>query len=134
MLTILYRTYTGENRARRPDWYSKELCLLSLVAAADVLRPTSVYIEILHDGPVTAEHGWSRRIEEIVGGRGRLTITERLGNSRSFADVIRRAAHLPPSEIVLLAEDDYLWLPESLTALCKALEQTPADYVTGYDH
>lgn len=36
-LHVVYRSHGGENRKGRPDWYSKQLALLSLARAASLL-------------------------------------------------------------------------------------------------
>jgi hypothetical protein len=132
---VLYRTYAGENSAPRPEWYSKELCLRSMLAAIDhVDRAISVSIEVIHDGPLDPQTNWARCLRDLMQSRGEIRDGRRLGNAVSCLQTIQYAAGMPPSDMVMLVEDDYLWLPNSLTELVLALSEFRADYVTGYDH
>ncbi len=133
--TVYYRTYGGENDAPRPKWYSKELCLKSLVRALDCARQHfDVQFVALHDGPLRQNREWSATIKRLVEPRGELRERPRLNNSLSFLQAIYQASNHDNSEIIVLAEDDYLWLELSIKGMISALTQLPSDYVTAYDH
>jgi hypothetical protein len=133
--TIYYRTYGGENAAPRPPWYSKDLCLRSLINAVNhlhsVVEPDLV---VLHDGPLCDNISWADRIDRLLSGRGRIREFPRTNNAQSFMSAVTLAQELASDQILVFAEDDYLWRPESLSKMVSALNITPADYVTGYDH
>ena len=66
---LVYRSYGGENRKQRPDYYSKVLTLTSFVRAA--ARLPAADIIFLNDGPVPGD---------------RLAIMERFGRVIQLAD------------------------------------------------
>ncbi len=134
--TIYYRTYGGENQASRPAWYSKAVCLRSIIRAVEVARREfEVRFVLLYDGVLSDNQEWEAIIEQRmtqIGG----TIVElpKTNNSQSFLQTAYRALELADEEIVFFAEDDYLWLEPAVRAMAMALVQLPAHYVTGYDH
>lgn len=133
--SIFYRTHGGENKNRRPPWYSKELCLQSMLIAVSLLRerlPTD--FTVVHDGPMKQNPEWSRMLTQKVENEGIIVEKEKMGNSKSCAYVIHEAVKRPQEEIVIVAEDDYLWLAPAMIGLVNALTQLPADYATAYDH
>ncbi|SDS94636.1 hypothetical protein [Microlunatus soli] len=115
---LLYRSYGGENRKRRPDYYSKLLTLSSFIRAADRLPLADVIF--VNDGPIPAD---------------RLELMRSAGRVISLGDVpsgmrasYRFALHLPDTEgwpdddVVMLVEDDYLFAADSFSALADAVE------------
>lgn len=133
--TIFYRTYSGENEAPRPGWYSKELCLKSILIAFEILnREIPSRFNLLFDGFVTPDDKWSQNIKKILGSVGTVKENPRRGNCGSVINSIHEAAQLQDDEVVVIAEDDYLWLPQSLIELYRSLTELPVDYSTPYDH
>jgi hypothetical protein len=55
MLHIIYRSYGGENRKGRPDYYSKILALASLVRSFRQVTPGEAELIFLNDGPIPAD-------------------------------------------------------------------------------
>jgi hypothetical protein len=132
---VLYRTFAGENQGVRPPWYSKALCLRSLLASLDRARQYEpVELLVLHDGPLTENPRWSAELIALAAGQGRLIHGESRRNSGSFLNAVKLAAEYAPHCKVLFAEDDYLWLPEAILEMTRALDLGVAHYVTGYDH
>jgi hypothetical protein len=132
---VLYRTYAGENRAPRPAWYSRELCLRSILYALDQIKDVAdATLQVLHDGPIDVSSEWGAKLRRLVEPRGAIVDGPARGNALAFLEAARVGASTATDDIVVLAEDDYLWLPESLRDMISAISHLDADYVTGYDH
>ena len=126
---LVYRSYGGENRKRRPGYYSKILTLTSFVRAASRLPQADILF--LNDGPVPVE---------------RLAIMERFGRVVQLADEPQglrasyRAALLlgtsepwPDEDLVSYVEDDYLFTEDAFLALAEAASELPqASYFAMY--
>ena len=126
---LVYRSYGGENRKRRPAYYSKLLTLTSFVRAASRLPQAN--ITFFNDGPVPAD---------------RLTIMERFGRVTQLADEPQglrasyRAALLlsttepwSDDDVVSYVEDDYLFTEGAFLALAEATSKLPqVSYFTMY--
>lgn len=133
--TILYRTHGGENKAPRPYWYTKELCLKSILLAKKLLdSECKTNFVIIHDGSMADNPEWSNTLNRLINDRGVIVEKPKKGNSISCLETIHEAASLPSNEVVFIAEDDYLWLSTSLLATYHALTILPTDYITAYDH
>jgi hypothetical protein len=127
-LHAIYRSYGGENRKRRPAYYSKLLALASFVRAVDQLE-SPVGITFLNDGPVAND---AYRLMTAVG---RVAPFDRLGQRGSRARALEFAIGCDgdESDIVWLAEDDYLYRPDALEQLLSAARLIPwASYFTLY--
>src|SRR5688500_11105973 len=125
MLHVIYRSYGGENRKGRPDFYSKHLTLASLVRAFRELRPGGADLTFLNDGPIPAhllplmEHAGEVVNRPHMGLRASVRAALTLPADRSWA----------PDDLVWFAEDDYLYLPQALTDLVAAAALFPnAEY------
>lgn len=127
-LRILYRSVGGENPKSRPPYYSKLLCLRSLLRAASRL-PHRPHITFVNDGPMPGDRlADMEKWGEVVSLPG-------VGNSPSYRGVLKLALRLPPDALVYLAEDDYLYTEHALEKLLGALTELPrADYVSLFDH
>jgi hypothetical protein len=126
---LVYRSYGGENRKRRPHYYSKLLTLTSFVRAA--ARLPEADITFFNDGPVPAD---------------RLAIMERFGRVVQLAEKpqgmrasYRAALLLSPTEpwsdddVVSYVEDDYLFTDDAFLALAAATAELPqVSYFTMY--
>ena len=55
MLHLIYRSYGGENRKGRPDFYSKQVALASFVRSFRALEPGQAEVVFLNDGPIPAD-------------------------------------------------------------------------------
>jgi len=133
--TAYYRTYAGENTAPRPSWYSKELCLRSFLNSIRVAQQCfTIKLIVLHDGPASTNPAWQATVSRLAAPIGEITELPKRNNAESCLDAIRRACCLPDDELVLFAEDDYLWLKPAVKEIASALTTLPCHYVTGYDH
>lgn len=133
--TILYRTYSGKNNAPRPSWYSKELCLKSMLVSYDLLRqqiPAS--LKVLFDGELSPHDEWAKILKRIIEPRGVIIEKPHRGNCESTLNATYMASDYTNNHVVVIAEDDYLWLAPSLIGLYHALTELPIHYATPYDH
>lgn len=133
--TAFYRTYGGENSVPRPSWYSKTLCLKSFLQAVQQLRSyVNTHLVVLYDGPLHDSEPWAITLKDSLASTDTILEGPKTNNAVSSIEAIKRACELEPDHAVIIAEDDYLWLPDSLCKMVAALLALPADYVTGYDH
>ncbi len=132
---ILYRTSSGENSAPRPNWYSKELCLKSILLSYNQLQQqVSVSFTVLFDGHLNPHDEWSKHIKRSVEPRGEIVESPHQGNCESTINAIYKASEMPEKDVVVIAEDDYLWLAPALIGMYDSLTKLPVHYSTGYDH
>jgi hypothetical protein len=127
-LHAIYRSYGGENCKSRPAYYSKLLALASFVRAVDQLE-SPVDLTFLNDGPVAND---AYRLMQAVG---RVVTFDRLGQRGSRAKALALAAGCngDESDIVWLAEDDYLYRADALERLLSAAPLIPwASYFSLY--
>lgn len=133
--TIYYRTYGGENKAARPTWYSKELCLRSMLQAVELAKKYfTVNFIVLHDGLLRDNPTWSSSIRSLINPVGEVIELPKQNNAMSCLAAIHRADNHNDEDIIFFAEDDYLWLDLSIKGIVSALLNLPSHYVTGYDH
>jgi hypothetical protein len=133
-LRIVYRSTGAENRKVRPAYYSKDLCLASLLRS---LEESGVAHEIvfLNDGPIPPERlALMRSAGEVVAlppavdaPIRKIVMTGKGGSgaARSYlaALALVEDRRWPDSDVVYLAEDDYLYRKDAFAALGAALEQ-----------
>ena len=126
---LVYRSYGGENRKRRPHYYSKLLTLTSFVRAA--ARLPGADITFVNDGPVPAD---------------RLAVMERFGRVVQLADepqgmrasyraglLLSTTEPWSDDDVVSYIEDDYLFTEEAFLALAAATsELAQASYFSLY--
>jgi hypothetical protein len=126
---LVYRSYGGENRKRRPHYYSKLLTLTSFVRAATRLPQADV--TFLNNGPVPAD---------------RLSVMQRFGRvvqlaeqpqglqaSYSAALLLSTTEPWSDDDVVTFIEDDYLFTEDAFLALAEATSALPqASYFTLY--
>ena len=126
---LVYRSYGGENRKRRPHYHSKLLTLTSFVRAATRLPQAD--ITFLNNGPVPADRLW------VMQRFGRVV---QLADKPQGLQVSYRAALLlsttepwSDDDVVSYVEDDYLFAEDAFLALAKATSELPqASYFTMY--
>jgi hypothetical protein len=127
-LSAFYRYHAGGNAKQRPVYFSKLACLLSFVRAVEAARG-EIDVVFLVDGEVPEREG------RVMEQYGRIEHPAAHGNSRSHRWAVRLATSPAAPELVYLSEDDYLYLPASLSRLIAAAETIPeAHYFTLYDH
>ena len=134
-LHVVYRSHGGENSKGRPDWYSKLVGLRSFCRAVERARDqrpaADVEVVFLNDGPIPADR------LELMGVWGDPVTIDGGSNRRSYLHglSLARRRGWAAGDVVLLAEDDYLWRPEALVALVDAVTDPAlahADYFAPY--
>ena len=116
MLHVVYRSYGGENKKGRPEFYSKLLALLSMVRCLKQLRREQVDLIFLNDGPIPPDR------LNIMDKTGEVLARSGLGLKGS----LRAALELPTErgwsrdDLVWFSEDDYLYQPRALADLVAA--------------
>jgi len=140
-LLVIYRLSGGDNGVSRPDWYSKTLCLKSFLNSLRTLnnlwKSGAVNPIFLLDNckAISADLKQTVDFAKISEGFSSKVVNVR-GNCSSYLEALDILISMAKAgDLILFAEDDYLWLPESLINLVWAFEQIPeADYLTPYDH
>lgn len=126
-MLIIYRSYGGENMKGRPSYYSKSLCLLSLLRAAEAEPSTRLIF--MNDGPMPEDR------LRLMQQAGPVTTLDSVGMRRSYVAGLRlgwSADDVAPDDVVFFSEDDYLYRPEAMTALAAAGRALPGDYFALY--
>jgi hypothetical protein len=121
LLHIICRSYGGENKKGRPDYYSKHLALSSLVRAFRALKSSHAELIFLNDGPIPPDR--LRLMEQSGEVLARSNLGLRGSMRSALALPVERKWHR--DDIVWLAEDDYLYLPEAFAGLMSAVESFP---------
>jgi len=127
-LHVVYRSYGPSNAKDRPPYYSKLLCLASLVRSAEKAEQ-HVELVFLNDGPIPQDRlGLMQSTGQVVG-------RAHLGLRRSY----REALALPlergwsDDDLVWFSEDDYLYQTRALHDLIAAADALPqAAYLALY--
>jgi hypothetical protein len=138
-LHIIYRSSAVENMKARPAYYSKLACLKSFLQAVSRCNvpPEIVY---LNDGDLPDD-----RLQVMAATGDVVSLpalrpgasggSRRAGIYRSYTRALSLVDERgwPDDDLVYLAEDDYLYLPEALASLVLAAEQlTIASYFSFY--
>ena len=130
VLHVVYRSCGGENRKDRPAFYSKSLCLQSLLCAVENAQDAIGDIVFVNDGEIPADR------EQLMSVGDTVRLPD-VGNSRSIEPPSRRST-VAVGAIAIprpFSEDDYLYKPHSACAVLAATERLPdVDYFTLYDH
>jgi hypothetical protein len=125
MLRIIYRTCSTENSKKRPQFYSKRACLLSLLGA---LTRTCHTLLTVYDGP------HDPTLRPLLDKHGPIISLDGGGNTHSFRVALQTAISYSDEDIVYFVEDDYLHLPDAVNKLLECCSCLDVDYVTLYDH
>ncbi|MCM3884476.1 hypothetical protein [Frankia sp. R82] len=127
-LRVLYRSVGSENTKNRPEYYSKQLALESLLrAAAQVSIPMTIHF--VNDGPIPADR------LALMADAGEIVPVSCGSNRASYRHVLRlpRLRRWAEDDLIWLAEDDYLYTERSLSALVSVAQARPdVSYFTLY--
>lgn len=129
-LQIIYRLSPPRNHAVRPSWFSQDACLKSLLQSVQFAKNKnfSVRLVAVVDGDVDVSV-W--RLLECFND---VVSVQVHGNSRAFRVALHEAVK-GLSEFTLLAEDDYMWRPESIYTLVQTLAALPPNiFLSPYCH
>ena len=130
MLHIIYRASDLDKPDVRPFYYSKLLCLKSLLVAVEKINGFS--FTLYYDGDKGNE-----LIDELQNmiPQSKIMRLSKAGNARSFWKAYVDALELPQNDWVYFVEDDYLHTIDALEKLVDCMNSIPdADYITLYDH
>lgn len=130
MLHIIYRASDLDKPDVRPSYYSKLLCLKSLLVAVEKINDFS--FTLYYDGDKGDE-----LIDELQNmiPQSKIMRLSKAGNARSFWKAYVDALELPQNDWVYFVEDDYLHTVDALEKLVDCMNSIPdADYITLYDH
>ena len=121
MLHIITRSYAGENKKGRPDYYSKRLSLLSLIRAFQQLEPGAAELIFINDGPIPEDR------LELMKSAGEVVMRSRLGMQGSLRAILElpQVRSWPADDLVWFAEDDYLYKPRAFVDLLAASQAFP---------
>ena len=121
MLHIISRSYAGENKKGRPDYYSKRLSLISLIQAFQRIKSGAAELIFVNDGPIPDDR------LELMKASGDVVMRSRLGMQGSMRAILDLpvARSWPGDDLVWFAEDDYLYLPHAFVDLIAAAEAFP---------
>ena len=128
-LHVVYRSSAAENHKNRPDYYSKAIALASVIDAAQHCQGDSVELIFLNDGPIPADRA------PLMRSAGEIVQIRRGSNRGSYLFAIKMASgrRWPADDLVLLAEDDYLYRADALEQLARcARVHTGVDYFYPY--
>ena len=130
MLHIIYRASDSEKPDVRPKYYSKLLCLKSLLSA---LKKVNGYtLTLYYDG-----QGGQELTEELSKNAAHCKVVRILlkSNTGSFWYVYQESLKLPDNDWIYFVEDDYIHLDTAIEKLLECIRLiTQADYITLYDH
>lgn len=132
-MLILYRLAPSDskNRASRPAFFSKQLCLESLLGARSALASDSELLLLVDADSLSAFP-----FDPVAAiGDCQVRLLGGIGNSASMRVALSIAGAQPPDSFVYFVEDDYLHTLDSLTALqSAACHFARTTYLTLYDH
>ncbi|KQS68802.1 hypothetical protein [Modestobacter sp. Leaf380] len=123
---VLFRSYGGDNRKGRPEWFSKATALASVVRAAEVAGAELVFV---NNGPIPEDR------LRVMESAGTVVTLPGVGVHESYLSALRLATsgRWADDQLVWISEDDYLYHPEALRRLERAAETiTTADYFALY--
>jgi len=121
-LHVVYRSTAGDNAKPRPPYYDKATCLLSFArAAGECSRLGDVVFLNVDDAP------WPQARLDVMARLGRVEriADEGMGASYRRCLQIVSEASWPETDLVYLAEDDYLLDPSAFSGLLEAADALP---------
>ncbi len=119
-LRLIYRSYGGENRKGRPEYFDKRACLLSFLRAADEVED-DVELVFINNGPIAEDR------VRLMRAAGTIVDLPNVGVHASYAGALGHAVdgRWPDSDIVWFSEDDFLYRPDAFAALSEAAAALP---------
>lgn len=130
-LHLFYRAAPGGNRKLRPEWFSKWICLATLLRSVEATDRTTAELHFVCDGELPAA------VSALMRDFGTVDVLPGLGNSLSYLRVVEAATNVAirDSDGVYFVEDDYLHVPDAVRILGSAVaELDRRTYLTLYDH
>lgn len=132
-LIVAYRLSGSENSAPRPIWYSKQLCLRSFLdSVVNIDFESQKMILLDHSNDLSEE--LNKELDYACLQGFEVLTSKRTGNCGSYLEALDLVTK-DDSDLVLLAEDDYLWSVTAIRSMITAFKEIEAaDYITPYDH
>lgn len=130
-LHCVYRSTASENRARRPDYYSKDVALASFLRSVEHCDGVGDLV-FVNDGSGFPPERLSR-----MRKHGEVLELPGLGNGGSFRYLLTllETRSWAADDVVYFAEDDYLYTADAFSELRRAAETLDAaSFFTLYDH
>ncbi|SEP21393.1 hypothetical protein [Trujillonella endophytica] len=121
-LHLVYRSYGGENKKGRPEYFDKMACLLSFLRSA---HEVDAHLVFVNNGPIAEDR------VRLMRAAGEIVDLPGVGVHESYLSALRLATHgtWDDDDVVAYSEDDYLYRPEAFPALVRAAAVVPeADY------
>lgn len=132
-MKILYRFSDSKNNKQRPKWFDKRKIMEHFIHRFH-LPGNEIFL--FADNISKESLGFLFELWDKYGLQKDHIIKTTLGNSQSFLYVCQFAVKMfkNADEIIYIAEDDYVYLPNASQILTEGITYLNADYVTGYDH
>jgi hypothetical protein len=128
LLHVILRSTAKANRKARPAYFSKAICLVSLLWACAMVPAPEIELTFVNDGEMEDPR---RRIMRAKGEV--ITGTFDLRHSYGTAIDLVRKRPWPDADLVYFCEDDHLHRPEAMRALVAAAAASPeTDYFALY--
>jgi hypothetical protein len=118
-VVVAMRVTSSANMKHRPEWFSKNACILSVIESADLLRSTGGEVRTIAlfdsaGGPADPE------LTDLLTRFD--TVTEMVGGSarrswKAMFDILKRDVADDSFDVIYLVEDDHLHHPDAITAL-----------------
>ena len=127
-LRLVYRSYGGDNKKNRPEYFDKRSCLLSFLHAVDQVAGETEIV-FVNNGPIAEDR------VRLMAAAGTIVDLPGVGVHASYASALDLAldGRWPDTDVVWFSEDDFLYRPEAFAALVDAAAALPqADYLGLY--
>ncbi len=125
-LRVVYRTSGSDTSGKgRHEDFSKLRCLRSFCVAA---AHSGASVRFLVDGVV------ERARMDLMESAGEVHQVAIRGNSASFRFALDLWHSMSADDILLMAEDDYMWHPDCLSLVEAAVRERPSEFFSPYDH
>ena len=124
---ILYRISDKGRNKMRPDWFSREKCLLNAICQFPKSKCDWI---IVGNSIEDTTYNWLQQVAPFA----QIIRAEEKNAADSFRFAFNTICTLPEDKLVYMIEDDYVHRKGSLAALQEIFSSGEADYVTLYDH
>ena len=137
-LRVILRLTPSENRKNRPDWYSKETSLRSLLVAIEHARAAHIDVTLLAVIDISSGQslspGTATLIEESADAVMPITGGTAGKSWRPVVRLVRDVVPFADDDLIYFIEDDYLHVPDALMTLVKGETEYRLLYAHERDH
>lgn len=124
---ILYRISDKGRNNMRPEWFTRESCLLNAIIQFPKEKCDWI---IIGNSIIDSTYQWLQQVAPFA----KIIRAEEKSAADSFRLAFNTVCSLPEDKLVYMIEDDYIHREGSLIALQEIFSSGEADYVTLYDH